>query len=123
MASRPILITILALLSFIVGILMILGGILATTIVTWMGYGGILMGIVFLIIGIALWRGWKIAWYLGVIIYIINAIFAVLSILLLIMDGEVNDAVVSPAITLIISVLILYYLFRPNVKEFFGIGR
>jgi len=123
MASRPILITILALLSFIVGILMILGGLLATTIVTVLGYGGILMGIIFLIIGFALWRGWKIAWYLGVIIYIISAIFAVVSILLLIMDGQVNEAVVSPAIALIISVLILFYLFRPNVKEFFGIGR
>jgi len=87
---------------------------------SFIGYGGFIVGIIILIIGLAIWRGWAIAWYVAVIIYGLGVVGSIISIAMMINEG-VMAAVAPFAVSLFIGLLILYYLFRPKVKEFFGI--
>ncbi len=119
--SRPLLITIIAILYFIAGALMVLGGILLTVggaAVGQLALGGmtggvmVVFGLVNLVIAGGFWNGWKAIWYLAVI-------FGFLSIILCVV-GLFTTGGVS-LVGLIIQALLLYYMFRPNVKEFFEI--
>ena len=134
--SRPLLITILAILYFLCGILLLLSGIvLALGVInledfteefkSLLSAGGIvliIMGIIYLIVAGGFWNGWKIMWYLGVIFTFISLILAIVSMAgsayLLLADFSIVLGLVLPVA---INALLLYYLFRPNVKEFFGI--
>ncbi|MCL2148120.1 MAG: hypothetical protein FWH47_02145 [Methanomassiliicoccaceae archaeon] len=137
--SRPILIAIIGFLTILMAVIMlavsalslmdtsmisdILGVDLAGIIsVDFVGYGGIIGALILLIIGIAIWRGWSIAWYIAVFIYGIALIFMLYSMYLVVSTDGLGAVFVLPfAIGLLIILLILFYLFRPNVKEFFGI--
>ena len=121
--DRPLLISIIAILYFISGILCLLSGILLalgmtsvsgdfTVSTTVLGAGGVIIGIIMLVIAGGFWNGWRIMWYLGVIFTGIGIIAGIMAILAM---------QISAVISLVIYILILYYLFRPKVKEFFGI--
>ena len=121
--DRPLLISIIAILYFISGILCLLSGILLalgmtsvsgdfTVSATVLGAGGVIIGIIMLVIAGGFWNGWRIMWYLGVIFTGIGIIAGIMAILAM---------QISAVISLVIYILILYYLFRPKVKEFFGI--
>ena len=122
--SRPILISLLAILYFIVGIIVVIGGILLVTgtnlvedgalgsLGTLGGGAMIIVGIIGLIVAGGLWNGWKIMWYLGVILMIVG----IASQIYLIIKGDYTSIV-----GIIIEVLILFYLTRPKVRAFFGI--
>jgi hypothetical protein len=127
--SRPILITIVAILWFIsgliclaAGILLLIGGSISLADLGFeelenLGTTGVgiiytVLGIINLIIAGGIWNGWKVMWYIGVLYSIIQIILAIASIILTSGFGMI--------ITIIIHALILYYLFRPRVKEFFG---
>ena len=119
--SRPLLITIIAILYFIAGVLGVLAGILLLVGGATVGElalggmtGGILvvMGLINLVIAGGFWNGWKAIWYLAVIFGFISIILFVVG---LFATGGVS------ILGLIIQALLLYYMFRPNVKEFFGI--
>ena len=119
--SRPLLITIIAILYFIAGVLGVLAGILLLVGGAAVGElalggmtGGILvvMGLINLVIAGGYWNGWKAIWYLAVIFGFISIIICVVG---LFTTGGVS------IVGLIIQALLLYYMFRPNVKEFFGI--
>ncbi len=97
MGDRPILVTILGVLYILVGLV----SLLAFPV-------GIISAIVCIVIGYGMLKGWKIMWYLGVI-------FAVIGIIVSIPGIFAGVGIV----TLIIEIIILYYLFRPNVKSFF----
>ena len=78
-------------------------------------YGGIpliVIGVISLIIAGGLWNGWKIMWYLGVIFEIIGIIGCI---------GMIVTGMIPAIVSLAIALLILYYLFRPGVKSFFGV--
>jgi len=132
--SRPILVGLIGLITIIVAVLILLGATLTlfsdtiTDLVEidigdWVGYGGFILGFVTLIIGIAIWRGWTVAWYIGVILYIWGAVGALASIIMVLLDDAVPAATATAFIVpLVICILILYYLFRPKVKAFFGVG-
>ncbi len=130
-ASRPLGVTILAVLAGISGILSILGGItlmalgpMMTSMIAQQGvpgmmgvFGGmiIVMGVVVLIVGIldlivawGYWTGQGWAWVLGVILGVIGIIMGIIQI--------TNGGIIG----LIINAIILYYLFQPHVKEYFG---
>ena len=79
---------------------------------TALGAFAALMGIIYLIVAGGLWNGWRIMWYLGVIISIVSIISSIISILA---SGPFG------ILGIILNLLIIYYLFRPKVKEFFGI--
>ena len=131
MADRPLLVAIISLLTMLAGILFILSGALFAfagieidgldigSITDFVGIGLLIMGLIVFIIGYAIWSGWTIAWYVAVILYIISAIMSIISLVSAITGGgSVGFAMIVP---LVITILILYYLFRPKVKEFFKV--
>jgi len=134
--KRPILIALIGLVTLLVAVLILATAALALLsdilvdivdipgidLIGFVGYGGFIAGIIILIIGIAIWRGWAIAWYVAVIIYGLAVIVTIATMALILTGGEVAIIALVPlAVSLLISLLILYYLFRPKVKEFFGI--
>ncbi len=115
--NRPVVVTILAVLEFISAILcFIAGAVMIAGIASFsdfeidfissslVGIPFIACGLLSLIMGYGFWKGWSIMWYLGVIFSILGLIFTFITI-----------------IGLIIYILILYYLFRPGVKAWFGV--
>ena len=124
--SRPILITIIAILYFLAGLFVLIGGIMLITgtialddveeDLKGLGSAGgavlVVMGLISIILAGGFWNGWKIMWYLGVIFTIISLILGIASLFTGVFVG---------IITLLIDGLILYYLFRPGVKAFFGV--
>ncbi len=124
--SRPILITIIAILEFLIGLLLLVGGILLIAGVVSAGdidpefadlgnaasIAMIVVGLINIVIAGGFWNGWSIMWYIGLIV---NGIGLIVAIYGLITTG------IGSAIPLVIYAVILFYLFRPGVKEFFGI--
>ena len=96
------------------GILLLVGGAAVGELALGGMTGGILvvMGLINLVIAGGFWNGWKAIWYLAVIFGFISIILCVVG---LFTTGGVS------IVGLIIQALLLYYMFRPNVKEFFGI--
>ena len=64
------------------------------------------------IIGIGMWLGWRIMWYIGVVVNVLELLLALATVIF----GNF-----AALITVIINGLIIYYLFRPGVKAFFSI--
>ena len=131
-APRPIIISIIAILEFIGGIFLVLAGIasivgfsflselpqeIASFGMTMLGGGALIAGIICLIIAGGFWNGWSIMWYIGVIISVIEIILLIASIF----TGGMGDLVFAVIIPVVVNLIILFYLFRPGVKEFFGI--
>ncbi len=125
--ERPLLVTIIAVLYGLIGVILLLGGIafivtgnlinieqllqdISPDMVAMVGniLGGVcvVIGLIYLILCLGFLKGWKIMWYLGLIFAIIGLITSLFGLPL-------------SVITLIIEALIIYYLFRPNVKLFF----
>lgn len=114
-ASRPLLITIIGALYALLGIVLLALGALAfaggaasgETALGAAGGGAIaVFGLIYIVIALGFFKGWKLWWYLGVI-------FAIL--------GIIGGLIMFPVglITVIIELIILWYLFRDNVKAFF----
>ena len=100
-AKRPLMVTILRALYVIMGILF---GLLFFAIPPL----AIIIALIYIVIGVGFLRGWKIMWYLGVIFSILGIIGGLFTLLVLV-----------GIIPLIINIIILVYLFKPNVKRFF----
>jgi hypothetical protein len=83
-------------------------------------------GIVSIIIGVGFTLAAKWAWTLRVILSIVLIIEATLMLILLLIEGtllslsENSEDIVFAIGALIINPLILYYLYRPHVKIYFG---
>lgn len=118
---RPLGITILAILSFIGGAIFILEGIAVATLGPLLiktrllsliaGAAGIfllILGGVGLLLGWGLWTGQSWAWWIEVILLALNFVMSI---------AELPRGIIS----LVISALLLYYFFKPHVKEFFGV--
>ena len=125
---RPILISIIANLELIAGILAVLAGIALMVGLVATGdadlgalgaYGGVVLiiaGIIALIIAGGFWNGWKIMWYLGMIFSILYIIFAIYGMI----TAGFAGIGLSAIIPIIINLIIIFYLTRTKVKEFFG---
>ncbi|MGE4275201.1 MAG: hypothetical protein AB7E27_03945 [Candidatus Methanomethylophilaceae archaeon] len=125
-AKRPLLISIIgylyvlgALLFLLAGIMFALGMgdgtfVLEGTPMDISGYqtfaGGsmVVTAIVFFLVAKAFLDGWTIAWYLGVILQAL---------------GLVAGIIMFPIglVSTVICAIVLYYLFRPDVKAFFNV--
>jgi len=126
MADRPILITIIAILTIIVALICILTGVGLyigsdaisslgdnfTDIGNILGLGMLIMGLIMLVVGYGFLKGWTIMWYIGVICYAFNAIYSAY----LIFNGQS-----SMVLDLVIALVILFYLSRPKVRAFFKV--
>lgn len=122
-ASRPIFVTIVGALYMLLGILTLVGGILVAIGISFgtddpassiAAIPAIVVAIIAMLIGYGLLKGWKIMWYLGVIFGILGLIDDVIKLVTV-------AGFITGIISIIINLLILYYLFRPGVKAFFGI--
>lgn len=128
--ARPTGIAILAILDFLGGILALLGGafmigIGGTGILSQFGYGAysgfvsafgglaIIVGIFAILVGWGMWTGKEWAWVLAIILYALGLLFSLLSLV---------GGPLSSIIGLLIYAFLLWYLFRPHVKAFFGRG-
>jgi len=129
MADRPILIAIIAIITILVALSMAIMGVtiaigselipefddptgLINSQGMIQGVGFIIVGLIAFVVGYGFWRGWKLFWYIGVILYAIAVIAAVCGLIL----GESISVV-----TLVISIVILFYLSRPKVRAFFKV--
>lgn len=111
-------------LMIIVGVLGILGGLLAIgaasavgaalgTIIALVVVIPLAIAVVQLVVGVGLWKLMPWSWMAAVVITAISAIFTVIG---LISGGPPA----SNIITLVVDGIILWYLFRPDVKAAFG---
>ena len=120
-ANRPLLVTVIGVIYVLFGILLLLSGaVLAFSgealdlgveeLSSLSGSTAAVIGIVQIIVGAGFLRGWGLWWYLGVIITVIMLIMSIASIL------AIGFAAVVPTL---VSLIVLWYLFRDNVKSFF----
>ena len=106
---RPLGVTIIAILTLIGGIIFLASGVVLLLI----GIGIILLalGIAYLVMAYGLWKGKGWAWTITLILSAIGIVVALVSIAF----GNV-----AAIINVIIHGVVIYYLYRPNVKTFFG---
>jgi len=97
--NRPLGVTILAILTVISGI-----GLLVTVIL-------IPLGIANLVVAYGLWKGKRWAWTITLVLSLIGIALGLASI--------VTGSIVA-IWPVIINAIVIYYLYRPNVKAFFG---
>ena len=128
---RPTGVSILAILNLLGGILAVLGGILligvgGSGMMSSLGFTGFISGIVAavggiviviglfaLVVGWGMWTGKTWAWILAVILYALGALSSLISL---------AAGAISSIVGLLISAFLLWYLWRPHVKAFFGQG-
>ena len=107
--QRPLGVTIIAILTVIGGLIFLSSGLVLLIV----GIGVILLalGFAYLVMAYGLWQGRRWAWTITLILMVIGIIVAIASIV------AGNGASI---VSIIIHAVIIYYLFRPNVKAFFG---
>lgn len=115
---RPIIVTIIAVLYMLMGVLALISAICGLVGVNinlgfsgeYTGIIGIVVAVITLIVGYGLFVGWSWMWYIGLIVAAIYVIFGIYSII------KGNWA---PLVNTVISVIVVWYLTRKNVKKFF----
>jgi hypothetical protein len=120
---RPTGISVLAVLSVLDGVgwlilgavFIYIGSVIAVSILDGIGAFAVLVGLVFFGSSYGLWTGKHWAWIILLIVTVIALIFAVVS-------AVTGLGLAYVIIGLIIDLVILYYLTRPNVRAFFGKG-
>ena len=131
--SRPLGVTIVGVLYILLAILFILAGLgliavgglsdieftdefgdVDQSVIMILGAILLLVGIFYLLIGVGCLKGWGWVWTFAVVFTIIGLVLTVAQTLI------VGGSLVSMVISVLISLLILWYLFRQNVKAWFG---
>jgi uncharacterized membrane protein (DUF2068 family) len=107
--QRPLGVTIIAILAIIGGIALLSSG--AVLIVIGVGVVLILLGIAYFVMAYGLWKGKRWAWTITLILSVIGIISGIFSI---------TTRHYEVIIHIIINAVVIYYLYRPNVKAFFG---
>ncbi|OPX74288.1 MAG: hypothetical protein A4E40_00219 [Methanoregulaceae archaeon PtaU1.Bin059] len=116
MAERPLGVTIIAILWIIGGLATLFGGIgfvvlfgeALGSLMEPFGFIYLILGILGIVLGIGAFSAWSWVWTAGVVITIIDLIMGVASFF--------STGIISIAI----SAIILWYLFRPEVKAYFN---
>jgi hypothetical protein len=113
--QRPIGVTIIALLAILGGIAFLASG-LATLILIpligiFIGSGLFILGLAYFLMAYGLWKGRSWAWSLTLILSGIGIIVGIGSIIV----GNIGSI-----FHIIINAIVIYYLYRPNVKSFFN---
>jgi len=128
---RPLGVTIIAILIVIAGILTLLVGIGSVAIGPIIGISlvfiasgviSLAIGIAYLAMGYGLWKGKGWAWTISTIVLIIGIIVDIISLPRTIATGYSNtgSSLSGVVVSIGISAFILYYLYRPHVKAYFG---
>jgi len=119
MTERPLGVTIIGILWILLGLLTLSAGILISTVGTLIaGLFGLVAGVVIVILGlidivfgIGCFMGWPWVWILCIILAVVHLLFGIAGLF---------TSGFSSLIGIIITGIILYYLFQPNVKAWFG---
>ena len=119
MAERPLGITILGILWVIGGLILLSGGLTVALVggaaigsLGWiLGIIYMLWGILELAIGVGSFMGWPLVWIVSVVLAILSVVQAIYAIFT---QGW------TYLLSALIAVIILYYLFQPDVKAWFG---
>jgi hypothetical protein len=117
--ERPLGVTIIGILNILSGLFYLVGGlalgaILAIAIPLLGGIIGallVIIGIIYIILGIGCFKGWGWVWTLTVI-------FSILGILISLVSLVVGNF--TSIVSIIIAAIILWYLFQEEPKKFFG---
>jgi hypothetical protein len=113
--SRPLGVTIIAILAVIGGIGSVLSGLAIMAIIPLLGiiFGGLLIiiGLAYFVVAYGLWKGLNWAWNITLIVSVIGIIVGL---------GSIVVGNVGALFHLIVNVIVIYYLYRPNVKAYFG---
>ena len=113
--QRPIGVTIIALLAILGGIAFLVSGlgtlVLIPLIGIFLGSGLFGLGLAYFLMAYGLWKGKGWAWTLTLILSGIGIIVGIGSIVV----GNIGSIFHT-----IINAIIIYYLYRPNVKAFFN---
>jgi len=113
--TRPLGVTIIAILIVISGVLILIVGIGLIFVV--FGAIPLAIGLAYLVMAYGLLNGRGWAWTISTIVLIIGIIIQIISIPRTISSGS---SLSGDIISIAISVFILYYLYRPHVKSYFG---
>ncbi len=117
--SRPLLVTLFAILNILLGLAAILIGGVTFAGLTILGgveigaiTGGtsVAVGLIYILVGVGFLSGWSIMWYLGIVLEGISVVLNIMSIFM----GNV-----SAIVSILISLIIILYLLKPNVKRYF----
>jgi len=120
MSGRPLGVTILGILWIIGGLFAIFGGVIGGAILSVAGFGGLgaalgvtafIIGIIDLLLGIGCFKAWSWVWIVGVIFSAISILIGIVSLF---------TTGFSALLGIVIAAIILYYLFQPQVKAYFG---
>jgi len=120
--ARPLGVTIIGILWILAGLLTAIGGGVGGAALAIIGLGAlgamvgvvlVIIGLVFIALGYGCFKGWTWVWPVGVIFTIIGLIINLLSIL---------SNTVGAIIGIIIDIIILWYLFQPQVKAWFRVS-
>ncbi|MBI3859635.1 MAG: hypothetical protein HY296_05275 [Thaumarchaeota archaeon] len=125
---RPTGVTVLAILDMVGGIIALLGGglILAgSSYLGTLGYGqfaglaaafggGLLVvGVLAIVVGYGMWSGKGWAYLLSIVLYILGIVTSL---------GSLAFGNYSSIVGLVIYIIIIWYLWKPHVKAYFGRG-
>lgn len=120
--SRPFGVTIIAILIIIAGVISLLIGIGSVAIGPLIGLVFVVTGAISLALGVAylvmaygLWKGKGWAWTISTIVLFIGIVIDIISL-----PRRSAGDIVSSIVSVAINAVILYYLFRPHVKAYFG---
>jgi hypothetical protein len=124
--ERPLGVTIIGVLLFLLGLIMILGGLAlfalgdlvdveALAVAT--GAVSVVIGIVYIVLAFGFLKGWNWVWVLTMVVLIIGILW---SILQWVLNGMETDQIVSMLLGLIIPIIIVLYMNSKKVKAFFG---
>jgi uncharacterized membrane protein HdeD (DUF308 family) len=107
--NRPLGVTIIAVLTAIGGIIFLASG--AVLLLIGIGIIFLALGVAYLVMAYGLWNGKRWAWTITLILSVIGIILAVISIA----AGNIGSI-----LSIIIHAVVIYYLYRPSVKVYFG---
>jgi uncharacterized membrane protein HdeD (DUF308 family) len=107
--NRPLGVTIIAVLTAIGGIIFLASG--AVLLLIGIGIIFLALGVAYLVMAYGLWTGKRWAWTITLILSGIGIILAIISIA----AGNIGSIV-----SIIIHAVVIYYLYRPSVKVYFG---
>ncbi len=120
--SRPFGVTIISILIIIAGVISLLIGIGSVAIGPLIGLVFVVTGAISLALGVAylvmafgLWKGKGWAWTISTIVLFIGIVIDMISL-----PRRSAGDIVSSIVSIAINAVILYYLFRPHVKAYFG---
>lgn len=106
---RPLGVTIIAILTAIGGIIFLLSGIVS--LIIGIGFLLLALGIAYLVMAYGLWNGRGWAWTITLVLTVIGIIVGI---------GSLVTGNAGAVVGIIIQAIVIYYLYRPNVKAFFG---